>query len=130
MPGGRLEGKDACNDQTQSVFRSRLLPFIHKCRLDSGSDCSPSKPPAWDEAQAHFLNGNTHYDAGRYQEAIKLFLKAISLKPKYTNALNNLGETYILNKEIENAKRVFQTVLEVDPLDIYAKDNLTKLQTQ
>jgi Flp pilus assembly protein TadD len=65
--------------------------------------------------------------AGRYQDAIKLFLKAISLKERYIIALNNLGETYYLNKEIENARRVFKTVLEVDPSDEFAKDSLVKL---
>ncbi len=65
--------------------------------------------------------------AGRYQEAVQLFLKAISLKQKYVISLNNLGEAYMLMQENENAHRVFQTVLEIDPANTYAKDSLTKI---
>ena len=34
---------------------------------------------------------------------------------EYILALNNLGETYQLNSENENARRVFKTVLDLDP---------------
>jgi Flp pilus assembly protein TadD len=67
--------------------------------------------------------------AGRYQDAVKLFLRAISLKSRYVFGLNNLGETYMLMDENENAVRVFQTVLEIDPGNEVAKDNIAKLQT-
>jgi Flp pilus assembly protein TadD len=61
--------------------------------------------------------------AGRYEDAIKLFLKAISLKTEYILALNNLGETYQLNSEDENARRVFKTVLDLDPSNEFARDS-------
>jgi len=67
--------------------------------------------------------------AGRYQDAVKLFLKAISLKPRYVFGLNNLGETYMLMNEDENAIRVFQTVLEIDPGNEVATETLAKIQT-
>jgi len=68
--------------------------------------------------------------AGQYENAIKLFLKAISLKKTYLLALNNLGETYWLNGEEENARRVSQTVLEIDPENVVAQDILVKLDQE
>jgi len=67
--------------------------------------------------------------AGRYPEAVSLFLRAVSLKPRYVFGLNNLGETYLLMNENENASRVFQTVLEIDPANEVAKDGLAKIKT-
>jgi lipoprotein NlpI len=57
-------------------------------------------------------------------------MKAISLKPRYVFGLNNLGETYMLMDENENASRVFQTVLEIDPGNEVAIDGLAKIQTK
>jgi tetratricopeptide (TPR) repeat protein len=68
--------------------------------------------------------------AAQYDAAIKLFLKAASLKKTYLLALNNLGETYWLNGENENAKRVFQTVLEIDPENEVARDIIAKLDQE
>jgi Flp pilus assembly protein TadD len=65
--------------------------------------------------------------AGRYEDAIKLFLRAISSKKEYIIALNNLGETYELNKEYENARRVFKTVLDLDPSNEFAMDSFEML---
>ena len=52
------------------------------------------------------------------------------MKPRYTGALNNLGETYTLNKEFENATRVFNTVLELDPQNEVAKQWLAVLNVE
>lgn len=65
--------------------------------------------------------------SGRYDDAIKLFLKAISSKKEYIVALNNLGETYRLNSEYENARRVFKTVLDLDPSNEFAMDSFERL---
>ncbi|MCK5033033.1 MAG: tetratricopeptide repeat protein [Calditrichia bacterium] len=65
--------------------------------------------------------------AARYEDAIKLFLKAVSTKKEYIIALNNLGETYQLNKEFENARRVFKTVLDLDSSNEFARDSFELL---
>lgn len=65
--------------------------------------------------------------AGRYEDAIKLFLKAVSSKKEYILALNNLGETYQLNSEYENARRVFKTVLDIDSSNEFARDSFELL---
>ncbi len=65
--------------------------------------------------------------AGRYDDAIKFFLMAVSSKKEYLLALNNLGETYQLNNEFENARRVFKTVLDIDPANEFAKDSFENL---
>ena len=65
--------------------------------------------------------GYLYKNDGQYDIAIKLFLKALTLKPRYIGALNNLGETYMLNEEFRNARRVFDTVLELDAGNEVAK---------
>ena len=88
----------------------------------------------------HYLEGvrsarayyySSHY-AGfdrnlRAEDAIKLFLRAISSKKEYVVALNNLGETYRLNSEFENARRVFKTVLDLDSSNEFAMDSFELL---
>jgi protein O-GlcNAc transferase len=65
--------------------------------------------------------------AQKYEIAIKLFLKALTIKPRYVAALNNLGEAYFLSADMENAKRVFNTVLEMENSNAFAKDYLNKI---
>jgi protein O-GlcNAc transferase len=74
--------------------------------------------------------GYIYRHAGNYEEAIKFFLKAVSLKNGYIFALNNLGETYYLNGEYENAHRVFNTVLEFDQENPTAKEFITRLEVK
>ena len=50
-----------------------------------------------------------------------------SSKKEYIVALNNLGETYQLNKEYENARRVFKTVLDLDSSNEVAMDSFELL---
>ena len=74
--------------------------------------------------------GYIYRHAGRYEQAIKFFLKAVSLKQGYILALLNLGETYLLNEEFGNARRVFNTVLEFDPENADAKQLLTMIEVK
>ncbi len=62
-----------------------------------------------------------------YELAIRLFLKALTLKPNYRIALVNLGETYYLNNEILNAKRVFETVLDIFPGEPVAENFMRQI---
>lgn len=51
---------------------------------------------------------------GRYEEAIKSFLKSIELNPKYIEAHVNLGLTYSLIGKIEEANKEFAIVEELE----------------
>jgi len=44
--------------------------------------------------------------------------------------LNNLGETYVLVGEMENARRVFSTVLDLDPENEVAKKWYGEISSQ
>lgn len=64
----------------------------------------------------------------KYDIAIKLFLKALTIKPRYIAALNNLGETYYEIDDTDNARRVFNAVLELDESEKTALYYLDKLK--
>ena len=65
-----------------------------------------------------------------YDIAIKLFLKALTIKPRYISALTNLGETYWQADDKQNARRVFNALIELDPMNKSAKHYLEKLDGQ
>ena len=52
---------------------------------------------------------------GRVEEAIDNYKKAISLKPDYVQAYNNLGVLYKDNKKYENAIKMFTKAREIQP---------------
>lgn len=64
----------------------------------------------------------------RYEKAIPLFFKALNLKPKYISALTNLGEVYFKLNEIENAHRLFKTVLEFENENKIAQHFLERIR--
>ena len=65
--------------------------------------------------------------AQKYDIAIKLFLKALTIKPSYIAALNNLGEAYFLSADMKSAERVFSTVLGMEDSNAFAKKYLKKI---
>jgi protein O-GlcNAc transferase len=114
------------------------VAYYYKYVEGNGDDNDSSYYAFLDSAYAHLnksleLNKNNpeainnlgwiYTISGRYDDAIKLFLRAISSKKEYIVALNNLGETYRLNSEFENARRVFKTVLDLDPANEFAMDS-------
>jgi choline-sulfatase len=64
---------------------------------------------------AWFNLGNVHYRAGRFDEAIRFFAKALELKPDYDLALINMANAYRgLGKDAE-ALAGYEHYLRVDP---------------
>ena len=51
---------------------------------------------------------------GRTEEAIANYKKAISLKPDYVQAYNNLGAIYKNNEEYANAVKMFTKAIEIN----------------
>ena len=54
-------------------------------------------------------------DNGDFVKAIKLYTKALSINPEFTDALNNRALSYIQLEEIDKAMKDFSTILEIDP---------------
>ena len=111
-----VEGTGDDNDSTYYTFLDSAYAHLNK-----SLELNKNNPEAINNL------GWIYTVSGRYEDAIKLFLRAISSKKEYVVALNNLGETYRLNSEFENARRVFKTVLDLDPSNEFAMDSFELL---
>ncbi|MBA2627249.1 MAG: tetratricopeptide repeat protein, partial [Gemmatimonadales bacterium] len=52
---------------------------------------------------------------GRWDEALTLITRAVSLEPRNQNAINNLGETYRLLRRDDKANEAYDRLLAIDP---------------
>ena len=67
---------------------------------------SPNDSHVW------YLLGRTKYNEGRYDEAVSCFQKALSLRPKYLEAENNLGLSLRELNKLDEARVAFQAAIE------------------
>jgi tetratricopeptide (TPR) repeat protein len=65
--------------------------------------------------EAHFQLGRLYYNAGRVDEAIKLFEAVVFWVPEHSNALYSLGLAYTVKGRTEEAILAFGRVLELNP---------------
>ncbi|MBI3443110.1 tetratricopeptide repeat protein [Candidatus Woesebacteria bacterium] len=63
---------------------------------------------------------------GKWEEAIELNKQIIGENPENTSALNRLGIAYLKTKQLQNAKKAFLKVLDIDQFNTIAKANLKK----
>lgn len=77
------------------------------------------------ESMADKLNntGVDLYSAGRYQQAIEEYTKAISVRPHYAEAYSNRGASYDALNEHEQALKDYTTAIELKPSFIGAYSN-------
>jgi serine/threonine protein kinase len=59
--------------------------------------------------------GNAHYNAGRYQEAIAAYDSAITLDPMYIDAYNNRGWTHYELEKYQKAIADYSSAIELNP---------------
>ena len=63
---------------------------------------------------------------GKWEAAIDLNKQIIEENPENTSALNRLGIAYLKTKQLNNAKKAFLKVLDIDQSNTIAKANLRK----
>ncbi len=80
------------------------------------------------EARARFVRGNELYDAGRYEEAVSEYLRALDLTPASVETLSNLGSAYYNLQRYEEAKAVLKKAQQLDPGNELIGRNLDVLQ--
>jgi len=84
-------------------------------------------------ADVYNMLGFIHYISGRYQEAVRLFQKALELNPNYTEALLNLTVAYNEAGEFGKAQEVYSRAKETrgegstSYLDPYVKGRLANM---
>ena len=78
-------------------------------------------------AQKEYDRGVKSDGAGKADEAIRHYTKAIELAPEYYEARNNLGSAYLANSQFPEAQEQFEKVIQANPSDASAYFNLANL---
>jgi len=66
-----------------------------------------------DQSKIHESTGNRFFDAHKYTEAIEEYNKVLSHDPKNTDAMNALGNSYIVLSQPAAAEKMFKASLEI-----------------
>jgi tetratricopeptide (TPR) repeat protein len=83
-----------------------------------------------DYSNIHLSLGNRFFDQGDYQKASEEFKQALIRNPENTDAMNALGNTYMMLKQINAAKELYVHSLELEPtVDALCKLGIVYLQT-
>lgn len=90
------------------------------------SEATAAAVPAAGIEEARTLNalGVEKGKAGRLDEAIALFNKALEFEPDYADTYNNLGFAYYKKGELDRAEEYFKKALDIDPGYEKARINL------
>jgi tetratricopeptide (TPR) repeat protein len=62
-----------------------------------------------------------HLQAREYTDAEELYLDVLSVDPGNTTALNNLGNVYYMQRDLESAGQHFEAILNVEDVKPYAE---------
>lgn len=130
----RLEGKSKASTTGAADFyelasvqlRKRLYPQA-TANLKLAAKRAEAEPP---EAQAVIQNalGFALAAQSNYATAIKHYRSALRSKPNYPVALNNLGYALERQQQIEEAKAIYEQVLELDHSNKTARKRLKGLE--
>ncbi|MDI6641542.1 MAG: tetratricopeptide repeat protein [Elusimicrobiota bacterium] len=78
--------------------------------------------------KSHFYFANALFTLGKLDEAIGEYCEALKISPANVPLLTNLGLAYIQKKDYENAKITFTQILQLDPQNKVAQDQLNFLR--
>ncbi|MDI1356337.1 MAG: O-antigen ligase family protein [bacterium] len=63
----------------------------------------------------NWYGGSAHAAMGNYQKAIMCFEKALKVSPYQRNVLNDLGSAYMMRKDPERAKQLYEEAARISP---------------
>ena len=113
-----------------------VYPFVQQ-RLAAPAESEPVQAGPVEEttveagsAQGQFELGNSHAQAGRWDQARAAYQKAIELDPNFQAAYANLGVVYYQLEQLDLAASQYQKALELDPDDGDVAYNLGALYLQ
>lgn len=78
-----------------------------------------SHPPADDDAMAYTLDGYIKEDEENYEDAIKLYKKALEIDPKYVDAYNGWAYSLYEMNKLDSAISLYNISLGIDPAYSY-----------
>jgi tetratricopeptide (TPR) repeat protein len=67
------------------------------------------------QAEKLMQEGESFFARSQYDEAIKLFAKALELDPKIYQAGTSGGDSYVAKSDFENAEKWYQKAIAIDP---------------
>jgi tetratricopeptide (TPR) repeat protein len=82
-----------------------------------------------DEARKFYQEGNAHFEAQRYQEAVFSYKKALDLEPHFAPIYYNLGVSQMVLGDKEDAVLNLERYLELRPNASNAEETRTLLKT-
>jgi len=94
---------------------SLFAETMQKTKITCGSDNR--------EARKCFRSGNEGLSIGKYNSAVKFYIKAIELDSNFCDAYDNLGYIYRRYGKIEEALRIYIKSLEINSVNIVALQN-------
>ena len=80
--------------------------------LTGKSSGAPSASPG----DVYFQQAETAFVQSNYDEALKLYRKALEADPKYYKAALYIGDCYVQKQEWDNAETAYQQAISIDPL--------------
>src|SRR5437763_13470757 len=109
------------------MFKKLLKAFQGRAPSAAGTPASDT-PHSQEAAQALIAAGNAAEDAGRLQEALALYRRALTCAPQLAAAHLNLGIAQEALGDAESARACYRRVLALAPGHPFGAYNLGKLQ--
>lgn len=105
-----------------------FIPIINSCNIKSIPTPSPSPTPTFTPVPVSVAlewndKGNKLYKEGKYNEAIKCYDKALSIKPKSSIIWCNKGNAYSYLKNYKMAILCYAEAVKIDPNNKEAEEN-------
>jgi len=98
-----------------------LRSAVYEDEVTLYSDIVAKSP---NKARPHNNLGDALKKAGRIEEAVPHFLRALEFQPGYPDALNNLATVYNSSGRREEALQLLSQALSLDPGHLQARSNL------
>lgn len=80
-----------------------------------------------EEAAVFNRAGIAHHAAGRYEDALREYQKAIDLKPDHCEVFYNMGLSLLALHRMDQAQSAFDAILKIIPLNVPARYQLGKI---
>jgi tetratricopeptide (TPR) repeat protein len=104
--------------------------FVYPLIQGQPAENNTGDTTALSSAEEYFRLGNSHYEAGQWDQAVTAYKQAIAMDPNYQPAYANLGVTYYQQQQFELAVSQYKKALELDPNDGEVAYNLGALYVQ
>lgn len=105
---GAISGSESLqvNLTLQNISRAENRPLFNEVIF------AQSIPP---DAEKSYQNALENFEKNRNDEAVAALLKAVAIFPEYFNALDRLGNEYLLQNKFVEARNVFERAVKVNP---------------